>query len=182
MLWIVVGVVVVVALGAVVVYNRLVSLRQSVSNAQGDIDVQLRQRADLVPQLVETVKGYAAHEAGVLETLTKARTAVTQAATPDQKMAAEGGLSRAIGGLFAVAEAYPDLKASATMAQLSEELSSTENRVAFARQAYNDAVMGYNVSRESFPGNVVAGSFSFTEAAPYDAANEVERAPVRVAF
>ena len=185
MLWIVVGVVVVVALGAVVVYNRLVSLRQSVSNAQGDIDVQLRQRADLVPQLVETVKGYAAHEAGVLEALTKARTAVTQAATPEQKMAAEGGLSRAIGGLFAVAEAYPDLKASVNFQTLQTQLMDIEDKIAAARRFLNTSVSEYNASIQQVPAVFFARSMGFEPARfydlPEDRAAEMQE-PVKVSF
>ncbi len=190
---VVLGLAAVAGVGAVSIYNGLVAHRNAYRNAFSQIDVQLRRRHDLVPNLVETAKAYLAHERGTLEAVVAARgaaVAATQAAAaaPGEARAmkalagAESALGAALSRFVALVEAYPDLKASATMAQLSEELSSTENRVAFARQAYNDAVMGYNVSRESFPGNVVAGSFGFTEAAPYDAATESERAPVRVAF
>ena len=186
-------VVVVLVVWAIGVYNGLVTRRNAYKNAFSQIDVQLKRRYDLIPNLVETAKGYLKHERGTLEAVVAARnaavTAAKAAAAQPGDPSAMTGLSSAEGALagvmtrfMALAEAYPDLKANQTMSQLMEELTSTENRIAFARQAYNDAVMGYNVSRESFPGNVVAGSFSFTEAAPYDAATELERAPVRVAF
>ena len=160
------------AIGA---YNRLVDLRNKFKNAFAQIDVQLKRRYDLIPNLVETAKGYMKHERETLEAVIKARnTAVTAnvaaAADPGSPtaiqglMAAEGALSGALGKLFALAEAYPDLKANANMMQLSEELTATENKIAFARQAFNDAVMSFNTSVEQFPSNVIANFFSFKQA------------------
>jgi LemA protein len=190
---VVLALVVATAVAAVALYNGLVARRNAYRNAFSQIDVQLRRRHDLVPNLVETARAYLAHERETLDAVIRARAQATSAARDAaakpgdaQAMAAlggaEGALTGALSRLLVVAEAYPDLKASGTMAQLSDELASTENRVAFARQAYNDAVMEYNVSRESFPGNVLAGSFGFTEAAPYEAAAPAERAPVRFAL
>src|SRR5438105_7817257 len=149
-------------------YNRLVSLRNRYKNAYAQIDVQLKRRYDLIPNLVETAKGYIKHERETLEAVIAARNVAVaglkaassdpaSAAAMKQLAGAEGALSGALGRLFAVAESYPDLKANQNMMQLSEELTSTENRVAFARQAYNDSVLDYNNARESFPGSVVAG-------------------------
>lgn len=160
---------------AVSIYNRLVSLRNQFKNAFAQIDVQLKRRYDLIPNLVETAKGYLAHERGTLEAVVNARnTAIAangkaaqapgDAVAMKQLSSAEAGLSGALSKLFALSEAYPDLKANQTMMQLSEELTSTENKIAFARQAYNDTVMGYNTRVESFPDNVFAGTFGFTHA------------------
>lgn len=184
-----------VALGVAVaaLYNGLVARRNAYRNGFSQIDVQLRRRHDLIPNVVEAARAYLKHERETLDAVIRARNhaaAAVQgaAAAPGERAAmqalsgAEGVLSSALSRLVAVVEAYPDLKASGTIAQLTEELSSTENRVAFARQAYNDAVMDYNVARESFPGNLLAGSFGFREAAPYEVAAEAERAPVRVAL
>jgi LemA protein len=154
------------------VYNRLVSLRNRYKNAFAQIDVQLKRRYDLIPNLVETAKGYIKHERGTLEAVIAARNAASAAslkaaANPGDAGAmkelsgAEAVLTGTLGRLFAVAEAYPDLKANQTMAQLMEELTSTENKIAFARQAYNDAVMTYNTQREVFPSNLIAGTFNF---------------------
>jgi len=153
-------------------YNRLVALRNRFKNAFAQIDVQLKRRYDLIPNLVETAKGYIKHERGTLEAVVAARNAasaanVRAAQNPGDASAmkelsgAESALTSTLGRLFAVAEAYPDLKANTTMMALMEELTSTENKVAFARQAYNDAVMGYNTQRETFPTNMVAGPFNF---------------------
>jgi LemA protein len=187
--------VVVVVLGSVAtgLYNGLVARRNGYRNAFSQIDVQLRRRHDLVPNLVETTRAYLKHERETLDAVIRARAQATSAAqgaaaapgdprAMQQLAGAEGALGSALARLVAVAEAYPDLKANASVAQLFEELSSTENRVAFARQAYNDAVMEYNVARESFPASALAGAFGFTEAAAYEAAIESERAPVRVAL
>jgi len=190
---VVLALIVLAGLAAVSLYNGLVARRNGYRNAYSQIDVQLRRRHDLVPNLVETAKAYLAHERGTLEAVVAARGAAVTAAqaaaaapgdaqTMKAVAGAEGALGAALARFTALVEAYPELKASATMAQLSEELASTENRVAFSRQAYNDAVMAYNVARESFPGSVLAGAFAFTEAAPYQAATEAERAPVRVVF
>ncbi len=190
---VVLAVVALVAGLAVVVYNGLVARRNAYRNAYSQIDVQLRRRHDLVPNLVETAKGYLAHERQTLDAVIRARgeasAAAHRAATaPGDAQAmravagAEGALSASLSRLVAVAEAYPDLKANETMARLMEELASTENRIAFARQAYNDAVMDYTVARESFPGTVVAGPFGFREAAAYEAASTTEREAVKVSF
>lgn len=187
------AVVVLAALGGVALYNGLVRRRNAYRNGFGQIDVQLKRRHDLIPNLVETAKAYLKHERETLDAVTRARgaavSAVERAAgNPGDPQAmkalsgAESMLSGALARFVAVVESYPDLKANATMAQLMEELSSTENRVAFARQAYNDAVMDYNVARESFPGNLLARSFGFSEATAYEEATASEREPVKVAF
>ena len=167
------------ALWAVGIYNGLVTSRNAWKNAFAQIDVQLQRRFDLIPNLVETAKAYMGHERETLEAVIAARSAAQSglaAAKADpgdpaamaQLAASQGQLNGVLGRLMAVAEAYPDLKANQNMMQLSEELSSTENRVAFARQAYNDAVMGYNNKRETFPSSVVAGMFNFAHAALLD--------------
>jgi LemA protein len=186
-------IVVVLAVAVAGLYNGLVARRNGYRNAFSQIDVQLRRRHDLVPNLVETTRAYLKHERETLDAVIQARAQASgaargAAAAPGDARAmhelagAEGALTSALARLVAVAEAYPDLKANGSVAQLFEELSSTENRVAFARQAYNDAVMEYNVARESFPASAIAATFGFTEAAPYEAATEVERASVRVAL
>ena len=175
------------------IYNRLVRARNAYKNSFAQIDVQLTRRHDLIPNLVETAKAYMAHERGTLEAVIQARnSAVTAraaaAANPGdpsamgQLAASEGALTGALGRLFALREAYPDLKANQTMMQLSEELTSTENRVAFARQAYNDTVMNYNNKREVFPAALFAGMFGFTPAAPLEAATPEAREAPRVQF
>jgi LemA protein len=179
------------AIGA---YNRLVDLRNKFKNAFAQIDVQLKRRYDLIPNLVETAKGYMKHERETLEAVIKARnSAVTAnaaaAADPGSPaaiqglMAAEGALSGALGKLFALAEAYPDLKANANMMQLSEELTGTENKIAFARQAFNDAVMTFNTAVEQFPSNVIANFFSFKQGELLQATEAPEeKKPVKVQF
>ena len=173
--WVFIAVVVIFIVWLVSIFNRLVALRNRFKNAFAQIDVQLKRRYDLIPNLVETAKGYLSHERQTLEAVTAARTSAQQAnqkaaADPGdatatkQMMAAEAGLSGALGRLFALAEAYPDLTAKQNMMQLSEELTSTENKIAFSRQAYNDEVMEYNTAIESFPNNFIAGSFSFKPA------------------
>ena len=153
-------------------YNALVALRNRFKNAYAQIDVQLKRRYDLIPNLVETAKGYIKHERGTLEAVIAARNAASSAsvraaqnpgdvATMKELSGAEAALTGTLGRLFALAEAYPDLKANTTMMSLMEELTSTENKVAFARQAYNDAVMSYNTKRETFPTNLIAGPFNF---------------------
>jgi LemA protein len=174
-------------------YNRLVTARNAFKNAFAQIDVQLTRRYDLIPNLVETVKGYIKHERETLEAVIKARnTALSglkaaaanpaDAAAVAQLQGAETQLGGALGRLFALAEAYPDLKANQNMMQLTEELTSTENRVAFARQAYNDAVMGYNNAREVFPSNIVAGMFNFAPAQMLEAAKPEAREAPKVSF
>ena len=170
--WIVLGVIVVLVIWAIAIYNGLVTLRNRFKNAFAQIDVQLKRRYDLIPNLVETVKGYIKHERETLEAVIKARNsaqsaALAAAASPGNPAAmqqlgqAEGALTGMLGRMFALAEAYPDLKANQNMLSLQEELSSTENKVAFSRQAFNDAVMEYNTKRESFPDSIFAGMFNF---------------------
>jgi len=170
--WVVLGVIVALAVWAIAIYNGLVALRNRFKNAFAQIDVQLKRRYDLIPNLVETVKGYIKHERETLEAVIKARNsaqsaALAAAASPGNPAAmqqlgqAEGALTGMLGKMFALAEAYPDLKANQNMLSLQEELSSTENKVAFSRQAFNDAVMDYNTKRESFPDSIFAGMFNF---------------------
>ena len=182
---------VVIGLGWMSLYNGLVTKRNGYKNAYAQIDVQLKRRYDLIPNLVETAKGYLKHERGTLEAVIAARNgaqaaARTAAANPGDTAAmqglnaAEGILAGTMSRLLAVAEAYPDLKANQTMSQLMEELSSTENRIGFARQAYNDAVMTYNNARETFPCNIIAGSFA--PAKLFEVQAPAEREAVKVAF
>ena len=192
--WIVLGIIVALAIWAISIYNGLVALRNRYKNAFSQIDVQLKRRYDLIPNLVETAKGYLKHERETLEAVIKARNqAVTAAqgaaANPGNPAAmaslgqAEGALSGVLGRLFALAEAYPDLKANQNMMSIQEELTSTENKVAFARQAFNDSVMEYNTRRESFPDNVFAGMFGFTTAELLAATESAEERKVpKVSF
>ncbi|HUQ24914.1 MAG TPA: LemA family protein [Burkholderiales bacterium] len=170
--WIVLAVIVALVIWAIAIYNGLVALRNRFKNAFAQIDVQLKRRYDLIPSLVETVKGYIKHERETLEAVIKARNQAAAAATaaganPGNPAAmqslgqAEGALTGVLGRMFALAEAYPDLKANTNMLSLQEELSSTENKVAFSRQAFNDSVMEYNTKRESFPDSIFAGMFNF---------------------
>jgi LemA protein len=174
-------------------YNRLVSLRNRFKNAFAQIDVQLKRRYDLIPNLVETAKAYMKHERETLEAVIAARNAAAQAerqvagdptdvAAMQALAGAERGLTGAMTRFFALSEAYPDLKADANMRQLSEELTTTENRIAFARQSYNDAVTSYNTARETFPANVIAGMFNFNEAPLLIIESEEERTAPRVSF
>jgi LemA protein len=164
---IIVVVLVLLAIIVIASYNGLVQLRNRVDNAWAQIDVQLKRRYDLIPNLVETVKGYAAHERQTLEAVIQARNMAMNAQGPAQQAQAENMISGALKSLFALSEAYPDLKANQNMMQVSEELTSTENKVAFSRQAYNDSVMGYNNRRQAFPGSVIAGTFNFGPAAQW---------------
>jgi len=174
-------------------YNALVVLRNRFKNAFSQIDVQLKRRYDLIPNLVETAKAYMQHESKTLEAVTQARNLAQSAggraaANPGDPAAmrelagAEAGLTGALGRLLAVAENYPDLKANQNMMQLTEELTSTENKVAFARQAYNDAVMAYNTKREVFPTNIIAGIFNFAAAELFQVDNPAERQAPKVSF
>ena len=175
--WILIGVIVVIALFLIVTYNRLVNLRQVVSQAWSDITVQLKQRHDLIPNLVETVKGYAAHERGTLEAVTNARNAAVAANGPQAQAAAENMLTGALRQLFALAESYPDLKASANFQQLQSELSDVENKIAAARRFFNNAVQEYNTAIQQFPAVVIAGPMGFTDRQFFDV-EEGERAAV----
>ncbi len=165
-------------------FNGLVRSRNRIDNAFSQIDVQLKRRHDLIPNLVETVKGYAAHERGTLDSVTQARAnaiSAGQAGSPQQQAQAENALTGALRSLFAVAEAYPDLKANQNFLNLQEELTSTEDRIAYARQFYNDTVLRYNNSIQTFPRNTIAGMFNFQKREYFDAAPEDE-APVHVQF
>ena len=161
--WIVLGVIVVIVLWAITVYNGLVAMRQRVGQAFADIDVQLKQRHDLIPNLVETVKGYAAHERGTLEAVTQARNTAMAAQGPAQQAAAENMLSGALRQLFALSEAYPDLKANANFQQLQAELTDIENKLAAARRFFNNAVQEYNTGIQRFPAALFAASFGFSQ-------------------
>ncbi|MSQ50413.1 MAG: LemA family protein [Betaproteobacteria bacterium] len=192
--WVLLGILVVLVIWVVSIYNKLVALRNRFKNAFAQIDVQLKRRYDLIPNLVETAKAYLAHERGTLEAVIAARNgaaSATQRAAANpadaeamkQMMSAEAGLSGAMGKFFALAEAYPDLKANQNMMQLTEELTSTENKIAFARQAFNDSVMSYNTAIESFPGNFVAGFGKFPAATLLESTESPEeRKAVKVSF
>ncbi len=193
--FLILGILVIVApvAWAIGIYNKLVALRNRFENAFAQIDVQLKRRYDLIPNLVETAKGYMRHERETLEAVISARNQAQQAeqkvardpGDPEamkQLMGAEAALTGTLGRLFALQEDYPDLKANENMMQLSEELASTENRIAFARQAYNDAVMRYNTARESFPDVFIATSFNFTEAPLFEIEVEAEREAPEVSF
>ncbi len=166
---------------AVGMYNGLVGMRNRVDNAWHQIDVQLKKRHDLVPNLVETVKGYAAHEKSTFEMVTNARSRIAAAATPVEQVKAENQLTQALRGLLAVAEAYPELKASQNFSLLQEELSGLESKIAYARQSYNDAVMAYETRRQSFPWSIVAGFGNFGPR-EYLEVDEADKEVPKVAF
>ena len=191
--WIVLGIIVLLVISTIMIYNRVVRLRYRFKNAFAQIDVQLTRRHGLIPNLVETAKGYIKHERETLEAVIKARNQAvaglreaSQDPTDPDKMKklseAEQGLSGTLGRLFALTESYPDLKANQNMMQLSEELTTTENRVAFARQGYNDAVMEYNNAREVFPNNLLANMFNFKPAALLEIEDKVKREVPQVSF
>jgi len=190
---VVLAIIVLLAFVLIAIYNKLVALRNRFKNAFAQIDVQLKRRYDLIPNLVETAKGYLQHERGTLEAVTNARNLASAAgqkaaANPGDAaaiqglMGAETALTGALGRLFAVMEAYPDLKANQTMQSLMEELTSTENKVSFARQAYNDSVMIYNTARETFPAVLLAGMLGFQAAQLFEITNPVEKEAVKVSF
>ena len=183
MTWIVVAVAIAVLLGLalVVLYNKLVRLRNRVENAWSQVDVQLKRRYDLIPNLVETVKGYAQHERATFEEVTRARTRAQEARTVEQQAEAENVLTAAIGRLFAVAEAYPELRASENFQQLQSQLEETEDKIRVARQVYNDAVLTYENARETVPTNLIASSFGFEEK-PFFEIEEPAREAPRVQF
>jgi LemA protein len=179
-LWILIGVVVLLAALVVFGYNRLVRLRNEVGTGWANIDVQLQRRADLIPNLVEAVRGYAAHERGVFEEVTKARTALQQATTPASAAEADAGLTAALGKLFAVAEAYPDLKASENFRQLQDELTDTEDKISAARRYYNATVMSFNTAVQSFPWVLFSRGLGFREREFFSA--EGDTSPPQVSF
>lgn len=179
--WIITGVVVFIVFILIVMYNRFVVLRNRIDNAWAQIDVQLKRRFDLIPNLVETVKGYAKHEKKVFTEVTKARTAMMEAKTVPEKAKANNMMSETLKSLFAVAENYPKLEASENFRMLQEELSGTESKIAYARQAYNDSVLSYNNGTQQFPGSMVAGMFNF-KVREFFKTDEVEKKNVKVAF
>ena len=178
--WIVLGVIVVLVLWIIMIYNQLVAMRQRVGQAFADVDVQLKQRHDLIPNLVETVKGYAAHERGTLEEVVKARNAAMTAQGPAQQAQAENQLTGALRQLFALSEAYPDLKANQNFQQLQAELSDIENKIAASRRFFNNAVQEYNTGIQQFPAALFAAALGFSQRTFFDVGDEravVEKAP-----
>ncbi len=180
--WIILGVVGFLLILLISIYNRLIVLRNRVENAWAQIDVQLKRRYDLIPNLVETVKGYAVHERELFDKIAKYRAQMLGAKTPGEAAEANEGLTGALKTLFAVAENYPDLKANQNFLMLQEELSGTESKIAYARQFYNDSVMIYNQSLEVFPNNIVAGIFNFRSREYFEVKEGSEREPVKVSF
>jgi len=180
-LWILIAVVAIVVLWFVFSYNSFIRLRNRIDNAWSQIDVQLKRRFDLIPNLVEAVKGYMKHEKGTLKEITAARTEFLKAEGPAQKAKAENMLSGALKSIFAVAENYPKLEASKNFMQLQEELSGTESKIAYARQFYNDSVLSFNNKCQTFPSKIIAGMFNFTQR-EFFKTDESERKPVKVSF
>ncbi|MBS3849316.1 LemA family protein [Devosia sp. J2-20] len=182
--WIILGLVVVAAIYAVSIYNGLVKNRQMVEEGWSGIDVQLKRRTDLIPNLMETVKGYMSHERETLEAVTNARAAATGAAngSPEQRAAAEGQLSSALGRLLAIAESYPDLKANTTFLEFQSALQGVEDEIQMSRRYYNGATRNLNVMVESFPSNLVANNFGFQKAEYFELENEADRAVPSVKF
>ena len=181
-LLIVLGVVLVLLFWIIGMYNGLVRLRNEVKNAWAQIDVQLKRRHDLIPNLVETVKGYAGHERGTLDAVVQARTKAVGAQGVASRAQAEGELSQALGRLMMLVEAYPDLKANQNFLALQEELTSTENKIGFSRQFYNDTVMRYNTQIQSFPPNIIAGMFGFGESEFFELQDAAQREAPQVKF
>ena len=180
--FILLGFIVVIVGWVVGIYNSLVGLRNRVKEAWAQVDVQLKRRFDLIPNLLETVKGYMTHERETLEAVTQARAAISGAGNMGERMAAEGGLTGALGKLFAVSESYPDLKASTNFLSLQEELASTENKISFSRQFYNETVMKMNNKVQMFPGNIIAGMFNFQNEEFFELADEAQREAPKVDF
>jgi LemA protein len=176
-LWIAIAVAVLIAVALVLLYNRLIRLRNRVDNAWSQVDVQLRRRYDLIPNLVETVRGYASHERTTFEEVTAARTRAQAAQTVEEQAGAENMLTAAIGRLFAVAEAYPELRASENFQRLQQDLTETERTIAVARQVYNDTVLTYNNAIQTVPANIVAGAFGFRDKPFFEVEEPVREAP-----
>ena len=179
---IIIAVVVLLILFFIVQYNGLVRLRNSIDNAWSQIDVQLKRRHDLIPNLIETVKGYAAHESGTFEKVVAARNAAVNAQGPQQAAQAENVLTGALRSIFALAEAYPDLKANQNFLALQEELTSTEDRISYARQFYNDRVLRYDNKLETFPSNTIAGMFNFKPREYFETQDPADREVPKVQF
>ena len=171
-----------IAIMAIGMYNSLITFRNRCDNAWSQVDVQLRRRYDLIPNLVETVKGYAKHESGVFERVTQARNMAANAQTVKAQGEADNMLSGALKSLFAVAEAYPDLKANQNFLMLQEELAGTESKVAYARQFYNDVVMKFNLKQQVFPSNILANMFGFKTREYFQIEEEVAKGPIKVSF
>lgn len=180
--WIILGIVALVLIVLVAIYNDLVTLKNRIENAWSQIDVQLKRRFDLIPNLIETVKGYAKHEKEVFENVTKARSMLQDAKTLGEKSKANNMLTDTLKSLFAVAEAYPDLKANQNFMQLQEELIGTENKISYSRQFYNDSVLTLNTKIQTFPTNMIAGMFGFKEKEYFKTEGAAEREPVKVKF
>ncbi len=183
-IWVIIAIVAILILWIIGVYNGLIGLRNLVKNAWAQIDVQLKRRYDLIPNLVETVKGYAKHEREVFENVTKARNLAQQASNAGaaERGKLEGELGMALGRLLAVAEAYPQLKANENFLALQEELTSTENKISFSRQYYNDSVLKFNNKIQMFPSNVIAGMFNFKQGEFFEVTVEAERQAPKVSF
>ena len=181
MTWIILGVLALIVIFVIVSYNGLVKNRMQTKEAWSQIDVQLKRRNDLLPNLIETVKGYAKYEGSTLEKVAELRNQVAAATSPAEAMKASDALTRQVSGIFAVAENYPDLKASGNFAQLQEELTNTENKISYSRQLYNSVVSNYNVKLETFPSNLVAGLFGF-KVADFLQTPEEEKAVPKVDF
>ena len=177
-----IGILVILILLAILLYNRLITLKNEVRNAWATIETQLQRRYDLIPNLVETVKGYMKHEKDVLESVTKARTAFLNAGSVKETAAAENMMAGALKSLFAVSESYPDLKASQNFLMVQEELAGTENKVAYARQRYNNSVMAYNTAIQKFPTNIFANLMNFKKEDYFEVENEEARQAVKVKF
>ena len=174
---IIIAIVVVLVIAIIAMYNNFVKLRNMVDNAWAQIDVQLQRRCDLIPNLVETVKGYAKHESGTLDAVTQARASVANAGTPEEKMQADNMLTGTLKSLFAVAENYPDLKANTNFLDLQKQLSDTEDKISYMRQSFNDVTMKYNTAIQTFPRNIFAGMFGFKERPLFDAAEGANVVP-----
>lgn len=176
------AIIVILALYVISIFNSLVALKNQIKNAWSQIDVQLKRRHDLIPNLIETVKGYMHHERETLESITNARSKAMSANTIGEKSTAEAALGQAIGRFYAVAENYPDLKANQNFLSLQEELTSTENRIAFARQSYNDQVLFYNNKIQMFPSNIIAGMFSYAKEEYFEIEDKAQRDAPKVDF
>ncbi|MGI6034105.1 MAG: LemA family protein [Coriobacteriales bacterium] len=174
---VIVVIVVILVIALIAMYNNFVRLRNKVDNAWAQVEVQLQRRFDLIPNLVETVKGYAKHESSTLEAVTQARSQVASAGTPEERMKAENVLTDTLRSLFAVAEAYPDLKANQNFQQLQSQLEETEDKISYMRQSYNDVVMDYNNSIQTFPAVLFAGMFGFKQRELFDADQAADQAP-----
>lgn len=181
MIWIIVGIVVILILFVIGTYNSLISLRNKKDDQWSQIEVQLKRRADLIPNLVETVKGYAKHENNTLKEVIEARNTYVAASTPEEEMKASGEVTKALNKLFALSESYPDLKANENFMALQKDLKDTEDKISYARQFYNDTVLAYMNKYEMFPSNIIASMFHFKEVKYFEAGEEAKNAP-KVSF